>query len=259
MAKLYLRFEQNDQVLKEVPLSQATATIGRLPDNSVQIDNLAVSGHHAKIAWENDHYVVEDLGSLNGTYVNNERVGKATLKHGDQVKIGKHLVEFKNEGAVPNFAVAAKTGPSAPKLEATMMLDTKKSREQLADKNGPSAGAGPLGISRPAWMSEPFAAAKDRLGQLNILEGKTDQEKYVLTGKMTMIGKSSMASIKLKGFFAPTTAALISKRDNKYFISPSESKAKLRINGEDVASQRELNAGDVIEVGKVKAAFSFQD
>ncbi|MGZ4876375.1 MAG: FHA domain-containing protein [Candidatus Angelobacter sp.] len=259
MAKLYLRFEQNDQVLKEVPLSQATATIGRLPDNSVQIDNLAVSGHHARIAWENDHYVVEDLGSLNGTYVNNERVGKATLKHGDQVKIGKHLVEFKNEGAVPNFAVAAKTGPSAPKLEATMMLDTKKSREQLADKNGPSAGAGPLGISRPAWMSEPFAAAKDRLGQLNILEGKTDQEKYVLTGKMTMIGKSSMASIKLKGFFAPTTAALISKRDNKYFISPSESKAKLKINGEDVVSQRELNAGDVIEVGKMKAAFSFQE
>jgi pSer/pThr/pTyr-binding forkhead associated (FHA) protein len=260
VAKLYLRFEQNDQVLKEVSLSQAATTIGRLPDNSVQIDNLAVSGHHAKISWDQDYYVVEDLGSLNGTYVNNERVGKATLKHGDRIKIGKHLVEFRNEGAVPNFAVAAKAGPSMPKLEATMVLDTKKSREQLADKNGPSAGAGPLGISRPAWMSEPFAAAaKDRIGLLNILEGKTDQDKYVLTGKMTMIGKSSMASIKLKGFFAPTTAALISKRDNKYFISPSESKAKLKINGEDVAGQRELTAGDVIEVGKVTAVFSFQD
>jgi hypothetical protein len=108
-------------------------------------------------------------------------------------------------------------------------------------------------------MSDPFANAKDRIGLLNILEGKTDQEKYVLTGKMTMIGKSSMASIKLKGFFAPTTAALISKRDNKYFISPSESRAKLKINGEDVIAQRELTAGDVIEVGKMKAAFSFQD
>jgi len=254
-----LKFEQNGQVLKEVFLSQAATTIGRLPDNSLQIDNLAVSGHHAKIAWETDHYVVEDLGSLNGTYVNNERVGKATLKHGDLVKIGKHIVEFKNESAVPNFAIAAKTGPSAPKLEATMVLDTRQAREKLADKNGPSAGSGPLGISRPAWMSEPFAAAKDRVGLLDILQGKTDQQKYVLTGKMTMIGKSSMASIKLKGFFAPTTAALISKRDNKYFISPSESKARLKINGEDVASQRELNAGDVIEVGKVKAAFSFQD
>ncbi len=259
MAKLYLKFEQNGQVLKEVFLSQAATTIGRLPDNSVQIDNLAVSGHHARVAWETDHYVVEDLGSLNGTYVNNERVGKATLKHGDLVKIGKHLVEFKNESAVPNFAVAAKAGPSAPKLEATMVLDTRQAREKLADKNGPSAGSGPLGISRPAWMAEPFAATKDRIGLLDILQGKTDQQKYVLTGKMTMIGKSSMASIKLKGFFAPTTAALISKRDNKYFISPSESKARLKINGEDVASQRELNAGDVIEVGRVKAAFSFQD
>src|SRR5579862_5050185 len=56
VAKLYLRFEQNDQVLKEVSLTQAATTIGRLPDNSVQIDNLAVSGHHAKISWDQDHY-----------------------------------------------------------------------------------------------------------------------------------------------------------------------------------------------------------
>ncbi|HEY1525493.1 MAG TPA: FHA domain-containing protein [Candidatus Angelobacter sp.] len=262
MAKLYLRFEQNDQVLKEVALTQAATTIGRLPDNSVQIDNLAVSGHHAKISWDTDHYVVEDLGSLNGTYVNNERVGKATLKHGDHVKIGKHRVEFKNEGAVPNVSAAVKTGPAAPKLEATMVLDTKQAREQMAEKAAPpaNAGSGPLGISRPSWMSEPFAAAaKDRVGMLNVLEGKTDQQRYMLTGKMTMIGKSSMASIRLKGFFAPTTAALISKRDNKYFISPSESKARVKINGEDVVGQRELTAGDVIEVGKVKAAFSFQD
>ena len=48
MAKLYLKFEQNGQVLKEIFLSQAATTIGRLPDNSVQIDNLAVSGHHAR-------------------------------------------------------------------------------------------------------------------------------------------------------------------------------------------------------------------
>jgi len=80
MAKLYLRFEQSEQVLKELPLTQAATTIGRLPDNTLQIDNLAVSGHHARITWEQDRYIVEELGSLNGTYVNDERVGKATLK-----------------------------------------------------------------------------------------------------------------------------------------------------------------------------------
>src|SRR5437588_3412589 len=198
MAKLYLRFEQSDQVLKEVLLAQSATTIGRLPDNNIQIDNLAVSGHHAKIAWEKDHYEIEDLGSLNGTYVNDERVGKATLKHGDRVKIGKHLVEFKNDGVLPAFAAAAKVGPAAPKLDATMMLDTRQAREKIADKSSPSPGAGPLGISRPAWMNDPFVTAKDRVGLLNILEGKTDQGKYALTSRMTMIGKDKMASIRLK-------------------------------------------------------------
>lgn len=259
MAKLYLRFEQSDQVLKEVPLAQTTTTIGRLPDNNVQIDNLAVSGHHAKISWEQGQYIVEDLGSLNGTYVNNERVGKATLKHGDRVKIGKHLVEFKQEGNAMVFAAAAKAGPAAPKLDATMLLDTKQAREMIADKSAPAPGAGPLGISRPAWMSDPFVAAKDRVGLLSTLQGRTDQQKYVLTSKMTMIGKSKMASVRLKGFFAPTSAALISKRDNRYFISPSEGKARVKINGDDVLGQRELAAGDVIEVGKVQLAFSFQE
>jgi hypothetical protein len=167
-------------------------------------------------------------------------------------------VVFKNEGA-PAFAAVAKAGPAAPKLEATMVLDTRQAREMIADKSAPVAGSGPLGISRPAWMNDPFVAPKDRVGLLSILEGKTDQEKYVLTSKMTMIGKDRMASIRLRGFFAPRTAALISKRDNKYFIAPSEGRARLKINGIDLLGQRELASGDIIEVGKVKAAFSYQD
>src|SRR6185437_16093606 len=209
MAKLYLKFENS--VLKEITMNQAPTTIGRLPDNTVQIDNLAVSGHHAKITWDKDHYDIEDLGSLNGTYVNNERVGKA-------------------------------------KLEATVVLDTKQAQEMHAGKP----------FYAPAAMAAAATPAKERIGMLSVIAGKTDQEKYVLTSKMSMIGKSQMASIKLKGFFAPTSAALISKRDNKYFIAP-EHKVKLKINGKEVLSQRELAPGDVIEIGKMKAAFSFQD
>ena len=57
MAKLYLKFEQ--AVLKEFDLKDGSSiTIGRLPDNGVHIDNLAVSGHHARILWEADHFVL---------------------------------------------------------------------------------------------------------------------------------------------------------------------------------------------------------
>ena len=249
MAKLYLKFEQS--VLKEIPLTQAATTIGRLPDNTVQIDNLAVSGHHAKIYFNDGHYVVEDLGSLNGTYVNNKRVGKATLIHGDQVLIGKHVVEFKNEGALALGASVAKPGPSAPKLDATVVLDTRRAQEMIAEKGAPAATA--------RTVTGESVAAGERIGLLNVASGKTDQSRYVLTGKMTMIGKSSMATIRLKGMFAPTTAALISKRDNKYFIAPSERKIKLKVNGEDSPNQRELKEGDVIEVGNFKATFSYQE
>src|ERR1700674_4088125 len=125
MAKLVLKFEQ--QILKEVPLAADTLTIGRLPDNMLASDNLAVSGHHAKVTWEQDHYVIEDLGSLNGTYVNNQRVGKAALQDGDQMLIGKHVVQFRDEA---QKAVPAQPKPAAS--DSTVVLDTKKSQELLA-------------------------------------------------------------------------------------------------------------------------------
>src|SRR5690349_18265203 len=94
MAKLFVKFEQ--AVLQEHTLAQGTTTIGRLPDNTLQIDNLAVSGHHCKIHWDSDHYVLEDNSSLNGTYVNNQRINRAILKDGDSILIGKHAVSFKD-------------------------------------------------------------------------------------------------------------------------------------------------------------------
>lgn len=255
MAKLILRFEQN--ILKEVGLGQETLTIGRLPDNVLQIDNLAVSGHHAKIYWDQDHYVVEDLGSLNGTYVNNQRVGKSALRSGDQVTIGKHLVQFKDEGQkAPAAPSAEKAGPAAPKLEATVVLDTKQTQDMIAASAAPNLASGPLGLSKPPAGQ---TLAKERFGILNVLEGRTDQQQYILTGKMAMIGKSEMATIRLKGLFAPKTAALISKRENKYFIAASDKKTKVKINGEDITGQHELNEGDIVEVAGVKAAFTLQE
>ena len=267
MAKLVLKFDQS--VLKEVPLSQGVITIGRLPDNIIHVDNLAVSGHHAKIYWEQDKYVIEDNNSLNGTYLNNRRISKSALKDQDAILIGKHTVSFIDEwhegpGSAP---VVEKTGPALPKMEATMMLDTKKAKEMLAAVAAKKTGvpsAPPVGGEGavPAQPSEPVEAhapAHDRTGTLNVVEGKTDQPHYLLTGKMSVIGKSNMASIKLKGFFAPNVAASINKRDKKYFIAASEAKIKVKINGEPVAGQKELHEGDIVEVAGIKMTFGYQE
>jgi hypothetical protein len=77
MAKLSLMFE--DKVVKEVPVGSRPISIGRSPDNDLAVDNLAVSNHHARVYFEAGRLVVEDLDSLNGTFVNDLRVERAAL------------------------------------------------------------------------------------------------------------------------------------------------------------------------------------
>jgi len=250
MAKLYLKFEQ--AVLKEYDLKDGSSiTIGRLPDNGVHIDNLAVSGHHARIVWEGDHFVLEDNNSLNGTFVNNRRVSRTPLKHGDNILIGKHTLAYWDEArrgaGDAAHAEPTQAAPPMPAMEATMVLDTRKAKEMIAHQ---------------AHSGSPGAAAvpaKERTGMLNVMDGKTDQPQYVLSGKLTVIGKSDMASIRLKGWFAPKVAAVINKRDGKYFIAASEKDVKVKVDGQEISGQKELNEGDLIEVAGVKLSFSFTD
>ena len=88
MSRLVLKFE--NAALKEVPLGTRPVTIGRAPDNDIPIDNLAVSNYHARVYVEAGSLVVEDLNSLNGSFLNDIRVERAMLKDGDAILIGKH-------------------------------------------------------------------------------------------------------------------------------------------------------------------------
>ena len=253
MAKLYLKFEQ--AVLKEYDLKDgSTLTVGRLPDNNIHIDNLAVSGHHARVMWETDHFVLEDNNSLNGTFVNNRRVSRVPLKHGDVILIGKHTIAYQDEArrgtgeSAHAEATQASTGPAVPAMEATVVLDTRKAKEMIAQQAHAQTAAPGAAAAVPA---------KERIGLLSVMDGKTDQSQYVLSGKLTVIGKSDMASIKLKGWFAPKVAAVINKRDAKYFIAASEKDVKVKVDGQEIAGQKELNEGDMIEVAGVKLSFSY--
>src|ERR1700688_2628239 len=90
MPRLVLKFE--GATLKEVPLGTRPVTIGRAPDNDIPIDNLAVSNYHARVFVEAGSLVLEDLNSLNGTFLNDIRVERAMLKDGDAILIGKHRI-----------------------------------------------------------------------------------------------------------------------------------------------------------------------
>ena len=70
-------------------LDQDVTTAGRHPDSDIFLDDVTVSRRHAEFRREGGGFVVHDVGSLNGTYVNRQRIDVAALAGGDEVQIGK--------------------------------------------------------------------------------------------------------------------------------------------------------------------------
>jgi hypothetical protein len=138
MAKIVIRFQ--NQILGESLLRPGFNTIGRLPSHPICIENLGISRHHAFIIGDIDQkvFILEDLQSLNGTYVNKKRVHKCLLKPNDVITIGQHALEYLEDAlpararetttmtAIPSglepFLEVVETGKSIPLIKETMFL-----------------------------------------------------------------------------------------------------------------------------------------
>jgi pSer/pThr/pTyr-binding forkhead associated (FHA) protein len=240
MAKLSLMFE--NKLVKEVPVGTRPVGIGRSPDNDLPVDNLAVSNHHARVYFEAGRLVVEDLDSLNGTFVNDLRVERATLHDGDSIWIGKHHIKVDATGVAP-VSFESRQKKAAPSINETMVLDTKQRREML---------------QQAAAMGERAQfAGRLKMPTLAILSGNTAQKEYMITNKLTVIGKSTLATVRLSGWFKPEVAAQINQRDDGYYLGPGD-KIPL-VNGKAIQGPVRLNNGDIIEVCGLRMNFLFRE
>ena len=79
---------------RRVPLGSEPVVIGRSSRCELQIDQESVSRNHCRIAFDGRSFAVRDLGSTNGTYVNDEQVESAELRDGDQLKVGRTILKF---------------------------------------------------------------------------------------------------------------------------------------------------------------------
>lgn len=255
MPKLRLIF--GERVLEEIPVGPDPVTIGRLPDNTVVIDNPAVSGRHARVGLEGERYFVQDLESLNGTVLNDRLIVKEALRDGDVIQIGKHKLVFqragKDEPSIQTKSAAAPK-PSSTGLNRTVFLDTRANKDLLARLSAEV-------LAQKAASGDIAAGAatgegQERQGTLEVVSGSTDMPQYVLRAKTTVIGKSSTAQVRLRGWFKPAAAAAITRVGSRYSVMPMG--AKTRINGERVTGERELNDGDLITVGGVRLRFALK-
>jgi len=234
MPKLTLKFKNS--TLGDFPLQTGhSLTIGRRRNNHVVIDNLAVSGHHAKIDSVGDGFVLLDLQSKNGSFVNEQIVNSHWLKNGDVINIGKHSLVFSysEEEEIPDDA--------PEEMEKTMIMETSQYRSMMK-KSEPS-------VPKPLKRT----IKKKIIGVLTFLSGGSGKIK--LTGKLTKIGKHSSSDIVVKGLTIGQTAATISRRTDGYFLSYVSGFSKPKVNDAAVKKSVLLNDLDVIDIGSTKLQF----
>ena len=82
------------RVGESFPLERDRMTIGRRPDSDVFLDDVTVSRDHALVVRRGEEFHLDDLGSLNGTYVNRRRIESQHLVDGDELQVGKYKLTF---------------------------------------------------------------------------------------------------------------------------------------------------------------------
>ena len=87
---------------KKFNLDKETIIVGRSSKATIQVDQESVSRNHAKIISRGEHLMIKDMGSTNGTYVNDTLIDEAFLQDGDLVKIGRTIFKFLSGGNIEN-------------------------------------------------------------------------------------------------------------------------------------------------------------
>jgi pSer/pThr/pTyr-binding forkhead associated (FHA) protein len=210
--------------------------IGRTPDNDIVIDNLAVSRLHAVLEEEKGNYYVRDCDSLNGTLLNNQKVGRAKLEDGDEVCIGKHNILFRRQGgqAVP-------AGETIQGFDQTMIINTSVDAVQVPQDH-------PHTPHRPKSKNQvnPRLIIKTEYGD-RVIELKN--------GSLT-IGSDLASDVVVEGMFVAKRHAEIIRNEDKVVLRHLRGLRTVSVSGKKVR-EIELKNNDEIKIAKDE--FIFQE
>lgn len=238
MPKLILSMD--GLVLKEIELTKERTSIGRKPNNDIQIDNLAISGQHAVITRILNDAFLEDQNSTNGTYVNGQPVKKHVLRHNDAIELGKYRIKYIVDAVQPGTA-------------ASEMIDTVSVKPFVLSPSASDADIDPAAaptetqiLAAGALERAQQAAANrsDRLGIIQVLSGTNSGRELELTKSLTTLGKPGRQ------------VAVITRRPHGYFITHVEGASFPLVNGVAIGAQAHLlKDHDIIDLAGVKMEF----
>lgn len=209
--------------------------VGRSEDCEVTIDNLGVSRYHCEIVRKDNFYVLRDLRSNNGTFVNGRRLDTHNLNDGDEISIGKFMLTYAGEGA------AAKGADLPPPTEAP--------------KGAEDFGGMTMQMDQAALAALQREKASRVRGYLVVHEAGGTKKNVFLEKSVFVFGKCEDADVKLKGFFTPRKVAIIFRDESGFrLINVTPKGDSVFVNGKPIDDVR-LGDNDEIAVQSIKMNF----
>jgi pSer/pThr/pTyr-binding forkhead associated (FHA) protein len=236
MIKLTLRIDKD--TVKEFHFDEKIPlTIGRSEKNLICIPNPSVSSEHAIIEPKDNGFLLKDLHSKNGTFVNKTFINSHWLENGDVITIGKHTIDFSITSG-RSSSVQRETEPGD--MSETVEIETGQFRDMRVD----------------SFLNA--ALGKHEKEQNGILTYRKGGEGAVqITNKLTRIGKESTSDIVIQGLLIGKNAITLSKRPNGIYLSYNGGLSKPKVNGRTVKSSILLKDFDQIQIGPVELEFTY--
>jgi len=221
----------NAKSIDLIPLGTGeTCIIGRDAASDVVIDELIVSFHHAKIESHGKGFLLADLDSENGTFVNGKRTNSVWLNDGDAITVGNHNLIFSNPLIIDIPDKLHKSIVDTISISSDTFKDLQ--RHQNVDVSGESN----YKSIRPM-----------------VLVLLPDHGKIVpLIEKPITLGKASTSDIVLKGLGVGANAGIIEKLTDGWHLSYVGGLAKLRVNGKFSKKPVRLKEFDIISLGRTR-------
>lgn len=238
----------NGEPLKTYEIDEPVITIGRLPENSITIANMGVSRRHVKIEEDTDRrYMLSDLNSLNGTYVNGKRIKKITLSSGDKISIGKYTILYEE---TEKMEMEPESGSYF-----SMPSNTVNQLNPYYDR-----------VTEPRMAIPMNDIAVDvNLGDAEENGAKDNNAVLIETNKHVVhkldkpymtIGSGEGDDIFISGFMIGEGLVSIEKREDGLYIGTNKLMSKIKVNGKTVRSHL-LQHKDRIEIGS--STFRFME
>ncbi|MBE9581648.1 MAG: FHA domain-containing protein [Proteobacteria bacterium] len=215
----------NDRTIDRFSMEEGdTVNIGRGKTADVNLDNVAVSRHHARLEMRNGKYFLTDLRSVNGTFVNGCKITDSVpVTAADRIKIGKFRF-------VLELASKRVSSPVMPTdFEGTVYVVPKEKRSRITDVQAP---------------------------RIAVIEGDATPDRLSLKGKETVIlGRGVACDLRVHGWLIAKIQCYILARGGEYYLAHRAGWSRTSLNGTKMLEETKLRRGDVIGIGRSKLRF----